>query len=254
MVTVHSGQTCLLWDDLWIGQVRKQESPELYLFKSISVKKAHHNTDITDLFSLPLSVEAFNQFQILQLEFSALVLNDEINNSWTYIWGSTLCSSSKTYRALTGHSQVEPIFIWLWKTSCQGKHKIFFWLILKDKWSTRDMIKRRGMNLDDSQCVLCQQSVYETVMHLIFYCPFAKECWNIANFRFADFLSVWEIFLTWKLLLKEKFSLDLFILFCWCIWMVRNDVIFTNKNPTVEDCKRYIVSETFYCFTEQKRV
>jgi len=106
MVTVSSGQTCLLWDDLWNGQVRKQESLELYSFaknKSICLRKAYDTADITDLFSLPMSVEAFNQFQNLQFEFSALLHND-LNDSWTYIWGSTLFSSSKAYRTLTCHS------------------------------------------------------------------------------------------------------------------------------------------------------
>ena len=106
------------------------------------------------------------------------------------------------------------------------------------------MIRRRGMHLDDYQCVLCQQSADETAMHLLFYCSFAKECWNLVNFHFADHLSVLEIFQAWKSLMKEKFSLDLFILFCWGIWIVRNDVIFRNKNPTVDDCKRYIASES----------
>ena len=70
------------------------------------------------------------------------------------------------------------------------------------------------MHLDDSQCVVCQQSADETAMHLLFYCSFAKECWNLVNFHFADHLSVLEIFQAWKSLMKEKFSLDLFILFC----------------------------------------
>jgi hypothetical protein len=32
---------------------------------------------------------------------------------------------------------------------------------------------------------------------------------------------------------KVEFALGLFIFFCWGIWMVRNDVIFRNKNPVV---------------------
>ena len=106
------------------------------------------------------------------------------------------------------------------------------------------MIRRRGMHLDDYHCVLCQQSTEESTMHLLFYCPFAKDCWNLVNFQFTDHLSVPEKFQAWKSLLKVKFSLDLFILFCWGIWMVRNDVIFRSKTPTVDGCKRYVTSET----------
>lgn len=152
-----------------------------------------------------MSIEAYTQLQELQLEFSSLVPND-LNDTWTYIWGSSQFSSSKAYKTLTGHSQAEPIFRWLWKTSCQGKHKIFFWLALRDRLSNRNMIRRRGMFLEDYQCVLCQHSTEETVMHLLFYCPFAKDCWGLVNFYFADHLSIPQIFQAWKSMLKVKFS------------------------------------------------
>jgi hypothetical protein len=32
------------------------------------------------------------------------------------------------------------------------------------------------MHLEDYTCVLCQQQLEETLMHLLFYCPFAKCC------------------------------------------------------------------------------
>jgi hypothetical protein len=119
-VMISNGQTCLLWDDIWNGQIRKLQFPELYSYaknKSISLSKAHGTATFHDLFSLPLSVEAYNQLHELQLEFSTIVLN-EMNDNWTYIWGSVQFSSSKAYKTLTGHSPAEPIFRWLWKTSC----------------------------------------------------------------------------------------------------------------------------------------
>lgn len=105
----------------------------------------------------------------------SLLHPSELNDIWSYIWGSTQFSSSKAYKCLTGHSQAEPIFKLLWKTCCQRKHKIFFWLALRDRLSTRNMIKRRGMFLECYQCVLCQNPPEESVMHLLFYCPFAKD-------------------------------------------------------------------------------
>jgi hypothetical protein len=166
-----------------------------------------------------------------------------MNDTWTYIWGFSQYSSSKAYRSLTGHSQAEPIFKLLWKTSCQGKHKIFFWLALRDRLSTRNMIRRRGMFLENYQCVLCQHPPEETIMHLLFYCPFPKDCWGIINFEFADQLTIPQIFQAWKSKLRVEFSLDIFILWCWAIWMVRNDVIFRNKAPLVVDCKRNVTTE-----------
>lgn len=109
---VSSGQTCLLWEDLWNGQIRKLQFPELHSYaknKLISLSKAHGAAALHDLFNLPVSVEAYTQLQDLQFEFSTLVLTEE-NDNWTYIWGSAQFSSFRAYKALTGHSQVEPVF------------------------------------------------------------------------------------------------------------------------------------------------
>jgi hypothetical protein len=43
---------------------------------------------------------------------------------------------------------------------------------------------------EDYQCVLCQNSTEETIVHLLFYYPFAKNCWGLMNFYFADHLSI----------------------------------------------------------------
>lgn len=188
--------------------------------------------------------------QELQLELSTIML-DTSKDSWVYIWGSAQYSSSKAYRLLTGHTQVDPIFKRLWKTSCQSKHKVFFWLVLVDRLSTRNMLRRRRMHLDYN-CVLCQQTSEETVMHLLFYCPFAKDCWGIMNFQLADNLSITQIFQAWRSLINVSFSLDIFILFCWGIWMMRNDVIFRNKNPYVEDCRRTVTVESLLLLHRSK--
>jgi hypothetical protein len=65
-VTIFSGQSCLHWDDLWNGGVRKLLSPELHSFakknKSICLSKTISTENLLDLFHLPLSVEAHSQF------------------------------------------------------------------------------------------------------------------------------------------------------------------------------------------------
>jgi len=54
-VIISNGQTCFLWNDMWNGQVRKLQYPELYSCaknKSISLNKAHGTAALHDLFSL----------------------------------------------------------------------------------------------------------------------------------------------------------------------------------------------------------
>ena len=125
---------------------------------------------------------------------------------------------------------------------CQSKHKVFFWLVLNNRMSTRNMLRRR-MHLDDYHCVLCQQSSEETLMHLLFYCPFAKDCWGPGIFSLQNSSLRLRSFKIGTLQ-NVSFALDIFILICWATWTMRNDVIFRNKNPSVEDCRRVVTVES----------
>jgi len=65
-----------------------------------------------------------------------------------------------------GHKRIHPLFKWLWKTNCQMKHKgFFFWLLLKDGMDTRDILQRKGMQLDSFTCDLCILQRLETTIH-----------------------------------------------------------------------------------------
>jgi len=59
---------------------------------------------------------------------------------------------------------------------------------------------------------LCQQSIEEIVMHLLFHCPFAKDCWGALNFLFNDQLSISQICHEWKVVTPLGFAMDIFIL------------------------------------------
>jgi hypothetical protein len=64
--------------------------PELFSFaenKLINLSKARATAPVSDIFSLPVLVQAVNQLQELQLELYALMINTT-DDSWTYIWGS----------------------------------------------------------------------------------------------------------------------------------------------------------------------
>jgi len=100
------------------------------------------------------------------------------------------------------------------------------------------------MFLEEYHYALCQQlSEEETLMHLLFYCPFSNACCEMLNFHFADNLSIVQIFQAWRAVVKVEFALDLFILVCWGIWMVRMISFSKNQNPLLQRCKRYVLEE-----------
>jgi hypothetical protein len=177
-VLVKDGASCLFWDDCWQGPPLKLAYLELYSFvkkSSISLKRVTVVNDVSSLFSLPLSVQAYGQFQQVQVILQDLQHLDGMD-TWTYIWGSSIFTSKKAYCQLSGSSLVHPVFKWLWKSSCQHNHKVFFWLLLQDRLSTRNILRRKHMHLPSYSCVLCSMDAEETVHHLFLECEMARTC------------------------------------------------------------------------------
>jgi hypothetical protein len=64
-VSVSDGATCFLWQDLLSDQPLEQAYLVLYSYvknKSLKVSDACQFAELLELFHLPLSVEAFQQF------------------------------------------------------------------------------------------------------------------------------------------------------------------------------------------------
>lgn len=148
-VDLKDGMTCMFWSDKWLGMIPKTSFPELYSFakiKTITFSSVMNEDSLQNLFHLPLSEEAFSQFTQLQNLMVSFHFIDA-KDTWGYNWGSNFFSSSKVYKQLRSDSPVNTKFRWLWNSSCQNKHRVFFWLILQDRLNTRGVLRRRNMNL-----------------------------------------------------------------------------------------------------------
>lgn len=133
-----------------------------------------HTEEFRNLFQLPLSEIAFDQFQELSSYLDSITVTYQ-SDVWSYIWGSANFSSNKAYKHLMGHTQVHRAFHWLWASSCQLKHKSFFWLILNDILNTRGLLKRRNMHHDSYDCGLCILQREESLHHLFLRCALLED-------------------------------------------------------------------------------
>lgn len=234
---MKDGSTCLLWHHLWNNQVPAQVYPHLFSFtrdKHLSLKRAYSITDLQHLFFLPLTPQAYNQLVSLAEDLESLDLSPD-PDSWIYIWGNAFFSSSKAYKSLIGHRNTHPVYDWLWKSRCQKKHKVFFWLVLKDRLSTRDIMRRKHMVMPSYNCVLCSHNKIETLFHLLLECSFDQECW-IHLGLYADLqLDPYSILTSFKTQLQVPFFMEIIIIMSWCIWMTRNDLIFRGIPPTTQE-------------------
>jgi hypothetical protein len=142
---------------------------------NISVKDFVQAEERHLLFNIPLSDEAFDQFCDLEITLQAIELNEN-KDRWKYIWGNENFSSAKAYKQLIGSQNVHPAFRWLWRSSCQHKHEVLFWLLLQDGLNTRSLLRTKNMHIESYDCELCLLQKEEKIRHLFLRCSFAKNC------------------------------------------------------------------------------
>lgn len=193
---------------------------------------------IHSLFHLPLSQQAHGQMLQLQVIFEHMELT-ALPDRWTYIWNSNLFSVRKAYKQLSGHLVLHPVYKWLWRLSCQNKHKVFFWLLIKDRLSTRELLKRKNMVLQYYNCILCNGLREESLCHLFLECPFAIQCWAWLSIQVDSSLNPFQILETFRDQLQVPFAMEIIIIMCWTIWKVRNDMVFRQLNPDFQAAKGF---------------
>lgn len=177
----------------------------------ISVSAALQQETLTDLFNLPLSQIAYSQLLNLQHIREAMTLQNS-NDIWSHDGNGTGFSSSKFYHKLSEHPQTDPLFRRVWESFCQPKHKVFCWLLLKDRLSMRNILKRKHMVLDSFACELCLRSTEKTSDHLFLHCAFAQQCWGIINLATDPNTGIFDNFNSFRLQLSSQFSLNAIIL------------------------------------------
>lgn len=165
------------------------------------------------------------------------------NDKWTYAWGSPLFVSSKAYSHLLGSVTVSPVYKWLWNSSCMPKRKVSFWLAMKDRLSTKELLKRRNMALPSYNCVLCHLDTEESLHHLFLDCPFAMACWNMIGLPHLLQDNLLDTITIFRVHFARPFFMEVFVAMFWGIWTARNDVIFRNQAHSLQNVRKIFRQE-----------
>jgi hypothetical protein len=235
-----NGKTALFWTDLWGDSCLHQKFPHLLSFAKktdISVSKVLQMEFLQDMFHLPLSQQAFAEFEQLEVLCDSTQFNIFQPDSWSYIWGSNKFSTEKAYKVLIGTQHAPKLFTWLWESSCQPKHKFFFWLLLHDRLNTRNLLRRKNCQLQAYNCATLQCSQEETLAHLFWSCSFAQQCWSFICPQFSNQQSIMEALYDVKEKLNLPFAVEIIMIASWSIWIIRNRKIFEGQTPTFQAWK-----------------
>jgi hypothetical protein len=108
--TIGNGSTIMFWLDIWNEQLLQQKHPRLYSYaknKNTSVAQFLQNNRIEEQFHLPLSVQAYEEYQDLQHTIQLIQISTKDKDKWKYIWGviNTPRPSSTTQHTKTFNHQ-----------------------------------------------------------------------------------------------------------------------------------------------------
>lgn len=193
--SVQAGNTVSFWSDSWDLGILDLQFPQLASFASnrkISVKMFVIQ-DVYSNFQTPISPEASDQLAQKNILLQNFMPEATQEDQWTYIWGNPIFKSKRAYKALRGAAPSSPVFKWMWQSCCRGRHKFFFWLLLRDRLNTRNILRRKRKILDDYNCPLCAANTEETFFHLFFQCSFSQWCSRLLHVRWNLGLSAIEM-------------------------------------------------------------
>jgi len=144
-VKIRNGHSCLLWSDCWCDEILLNKLSELYSFaknKAILVNKASTQLQLSHFFQLATVRNSFCPNAVLQLIFEGTNFTDT-NDAWSTIGSSDILSSANIYKKIIGSHQVHDAFKWTWKSFSQPRHKVFSWLLIKDRLHTKKYSKKK---------------------------------------------------------------------------------------------------------------
>jgi hypothetical protein len=208
--------------------------PELFSYsvnKNITLRQAKIALLIEDLFHLPLSAPAYVQMLTLVTILHDMELSD-MRDKWMCANNTDKYSSQRIYKLIHKAPKVSDTFALVWKTKCQPKQKLFFWLLLHDRLNTKHVLKRRKMDLGSYTCENCIRQKEEIWNNLFLRCSFAKRCWKIIGIAPTRSINSHLAVRDMRRKLAQPWFTETIIIMMWCIWRCRNRWIFKNTPPT----------------------
>ncbi|XP_058767209.1 uncharacterized protein LOC131640851 [Vicia villosa] len=130
----------------------------------------------------------------------------------------------------------------MWKAKIPKKVKIFCWRFFIDRLLLKDLLAHRGVsNFNSMDCLFCSNHP-ESSEHLFFQCQVSKVVWeNIYTWLGDDLEFTLDEFKTFGYI-EEKVRKSntrvklnsIWLALIWCIWIMRNAIIFDNASFSFE--------------------
>jgi hypothetical protein len=160
---IGDGSTVLFWKDFWLnGELLCDKYPRLFSYalnEDISVSSFASMHDAGSSFSLPLSVEAYHEYQEVSVLMNATTLDNELMDTRSFVWGDKY-THSKYYNFLFTQVPQDAALNAIWASKALPKLKVFLWTLMIDRLNKRDIMLRKTGILTMVQNVACAMLRY----------------------------------------------------------------------------------------------
>lgn len=189
-----------------------------------------------------------------QLSLDTTIVLTEQRDSLYWRWSSKgTYTASSTYNIMMSGGMVAWEHKETWRSRVPNTVRIFIYLMLRQRILTHDIMQRRRIGCE-GKCVLCDSCPLETLIHLLFTCPYATQVWTFVSAELNIPLlkpmetaeSTWSE--SWKIEsrqpnLKKEDRMRWFKCTCWLIWKERNGMIFRGKARWPRELAQAIMQE-----------
>ncbi|GJY15544.1 RNA-directed DNA polymerase, eukaryota, reverse transcriptase zinc-binding domain protein [Tanacetum coccineum] len=255
-----NGESTKFWLDHWHTRgIFKDIFPRLYALESS--KDVTVSSKIGDT-SLVCSFRRIPRGGIEQNQFDSLV---ELVRSVTIVpsadrWNWNL-ESTGIFSVASARRRIDEICLpnigeeTRWVKCVPIKINVLAWKIKTDALPTRFNISRRGIDIQDMSCPICDNAI-ESTDHLFFRCGLVRDIankvlswWNLdhANLNsYAEWKS-WLVSIRMDSKLKKMFE-GVWYSIWWYVWIYRNKLLFDERKPSKSMLIDNVIASSFYWY------
>lgn len=197
------------------------------------------------LWRRPLAGREIQWEEALLCEIGSKQLFANVPDAWTWLPSTNgIYSVQSAYLLLQESSltDVDEIFMQIWKSYAPSNVKAFAWRVLLDRIACREnLLKRQVISSPaEATCVFCNNHV-ESGLHVLFECSFAVSVW-LGCFHWlgvpaVHFSSVREHFVQFRLgrnASQQRLSRSVWLAVIWSLWLIRNNIVFRGGVANLE--------------------
>jgi len=140
--------------------------------------------------------------------------------------------------------EVDTLVCSVWMNLVLPKVEFFMWLALLGKLNTKEKLCKKGILFaSQSSCTFCSSHI-ENLDHVLLNCPFSWRVWVFIAKDMGQDLAIYSTFNTiyeswlavqWRSKRLKKIWISIVFAVAWSLWMVRNEIIFHQKDLNFDE-------------------